>query len=96
MPSAQPKVFNIKKDRVDHWLKMGALPSDTVAVLLKKEGFADMDKYMEPRNKKRSKKKEAKEAPKAAEAAPKEEVKEESPKKEPEKAEEPKPEEPEK
>jgi small subunit ribosomal protein S16 len=99
VPSAQPKVFNVKKDRIEHWIKMGALPSDTVAALLKKEGFADMDKYMEPRNKKRSKKKEAKEAPVQAPksegpAKTEEAVKtEEKPSKEEPKKEESKPEE---
>ena len=33
-PVAQPKQLNIKHDRVSHWLKNGAQPSDTVKRLL--------------------------------------------------------------
>ncbi len=97
VPSAQPKILTLNKERIQHWLSVGAQPSDTVAALLKKEGFADMDKFMEPRNKKRRGKKEpaeeaapaeapkaetpAEEAP-AKEEAPKEEAKEEPAKEE--------------
>lgn len=35
-PVAQPATVNLKYDRVDHWVKAGARPSDTVARLLKK------------------------------------------------------------
>jgi small subunit ribosomal protein S16 len=34
-PVSQPKQIHIKHDRVQHWLKNGAQPSDTVARLLK-------------------------------------------------------------
>ena len=34
-PVAKPKQVVIKHDRVDHWIKNGAQPSDTVARLLK-------------------------------------------------------------
>jgi small subunit ribosomal protein S16 len=34
-PVAQPKVVNLKHERIAHWLKNGAQPSDTVARLLK-------------------------------------------------------------
>jgi len=30
------KVFNMERDRYTHWLKVGALPSDTVRTLTKK------------------------------------------------------------
>jgi small subunit ribosomal protein S16 len=33
-PVAQPKQLHIKRERVDHWLKSGAQPSDTVKKLL--------------------------------------------------------------
>jgi small subunit ribosomal protein S16 len=33
-PVAQPKQLHIKQDRVSHWLKNGAQPSDTVKRLL--------------------------------------------------------------
>ncbi len=34
-PVAQPTQVNLKHDRIAHWLKNGAQPSDTVARLLK-------------------------------------------------------------
>jgi small subunit ribosomal protein S16 len=35
-PVAQPHVVNLKHERIAHWLKNGAQPSDTVARLLRK------------------------------------------------------------
>lgn len=55
-PAATPKEVKIDLDRVKHWIKMGAQPSDTVAVLLKKLGAENMDMYITPRDKKHSKK----------------------------------------
>ena len=34
-PISQPHVVNLKHDRIEHWLKKGAQPSDTVSRLLK-------------------------------------------------------------
>jgi len=34
-PRKQPAVIELKPDRIEHWLKVGAKPSDTVARLLK-------------------------------------------------------------
>lgn len=34
-PVAQPQIVSLKHDRIEHWLKNGAQPSDTVARLLK-------------------------------------------------------------
>jgi len=34
-PVAKPKVIDLKHDRIAHWMKNGAQPSDTVARLLK-------------------------------------------------------------
>ena len=34
-PVAQPAQVNLKHERIAHWLKSGAQPSDTVARLLK-------------------------------------------------------------
>ncbi len=70
VPQVQPKIFKIDKERVQHWLKMGAQSSDTMAVLLKKNGFADMDKFIAPRNRKRKGKKAPAEETPAAAAAP--------------------------
>ncbi|MFA6305436.1 MAG: 30S ribosomal protein S16 [Candidatus Gracilibacteria bacterium] len=57
-PADKPKVLEVNIERVKHWISVGAKPSDTVAVLLKKNGFEGMDKYIEPRNKKRKSKKD--------------------------------------
>lgn len=55
-PTTPDKPFTIDSERVKHWISVGARPSDTVATLLKKQGFEGMEQYMEPRNKKRKKK----------------------------------------
>ena len=34
-PISKPKAINLKHDRIAHWMKNGAQPSDTVARLLK-------------------------------------------------------------
>jgi small subunit ribosomal protein S16 len=34
-PLTKPATLQLKQERVEHWLKMGAKPSDTVARLLK-------------------------------------------------------------
>jgi small subunit ribosomal protein S16 len=34
-PVAQPQIISLKHDRIEHWMKSGAQPSDTVARLLK-------------------------------------------------------------
>ena len=38
-PSKEPAVMNVKKDRVEHWIKNGAKPTDTVRSILKKAGM---------------------------------------------------------
>lgn len=38
-PSKEPAVMNVKTERVDHWMKNGAKPSDTVRSILKKAGM---------------------------------------------------------
>ncbi len=103
-PADDPKVFKVNTDRVKYWISVGATPSDSVAVLLKKEGLEGMEKYIAPRDKQRKKKKEGKKeekpaaAPPAEEAKPAEAPKEgapaEAPKEEAPKAEEPPKEEP--
>jgi small subunit ribosomal protein S16 len=35
-PSRKPAVFNIKRDRLDYWVKHGAQMSSTIASLVKK------------------------------------------------------------
>lgn len=62
IPYKNPKVLEINKERVEYWIKHGAQPTDTVASLLKKQGFANMDMYIKPKNKKRKNKKGGDEA----------------------------------
>ena len=38
-PAYDPAKVTIKTDRVRYWMDQGALPTDTVRSLLKKEGF---------------------------------------------------------
>jgi small subunit ribosomal protein S16 len=35
-PTQQPERIELKVDRVEHWLKVGATPSQTVAMILKR------------------------------------------------------------
>jgi small subunit ribosomal protein S16 len=59
-PTTATKEISLKKDRIEHWISVGAQPSDSVASLLKRQGFKDMDKYiLRPRNLQRKKKKAA-------------------------------------
>ena len=38
-PSKEPPVVKVKSDRIEHWIKMGAKPSETVRSILKKAGL---------------------------------------------------------
>ncbi len=40
-PVSQPKEINVKADRAIHWLLEGAQPTETVAVILKKQGILE-------------------------------------------------------
>jgi small subunit ribosomal protein S16 len=66
LPARTPSVFEHKAERIQHWLSKGAIPSETIARLLKRAGVEGMDKYMHTYTKKKSKK----EAPAEAAAAP--------------------------
>jgi small subunit ribosomal protein S16 len=35
-PTRKPERIQLKQDRIDHWLKVGARPSETVAMLIKR------------------------------------------------------------
>lgn len=78
LPSQKTPVVKIDTDRAAHWIKLGAIPSDTVARLMKKEGAKGMEKYMTTYTKKRSKKAPVEEPAKPSapvtEAAPAEEA----------------------
>lgn len=41
-PRSKPAQVNINKDRVQHWLKQGARPSDSVRTLLRKHLSRDL------------------------------------------------------
>ena len=72
LPATKEKQILLKLERVKYWLSVGAQPSDSVAVLLKKEGVDGMDKFIAPRDKQKKKKNAEEEAP--AEEAPKSEA----------------------
>lgn len=40
-PLTDPPTINIKSERADHWLRVGAQPSEAVARLLTKTGITD-------------------------------------------------------
>lgn len=61
-PAIEGKDLKINSERIKYWLSMGAKPSDSLAVLLKKENFEKMDQFIAPRNKKKKKKEESKTA----------------------------------
>jgi len=83
LPTRNPHVLEFDKERIEHWVKMGARPSDTVARLLKREGVGNMEKFMETytKKKKRKEKKIEEKASKTASSpkANEEEKKEEEP-----------------
>ena len=76
-PVAQPKILELKVDRIKHWISVGAQPSATVHNLLVKEGILTGKKHKSVTltNKRRAKLAEkeaaAEEAKKAAEEAAK-------------------------
>ena len=38
-PLADPAKVSLKQERIKHWIGQGAIPTDTVKSLLKKQGF---------------------------------------------------------
>lgn len=38
-PMVEPNEITLKKERIEYWIGQGAIPSDTVNSLLKKEGL---------------------------------------------------------
>lgn len=76
LPTRDPKVFEHNDERIKQWIAKGAVPSNTIARLLKKSGVAGMEKFITTYTKRPSKNPEVK-APEAkpapapvAEAAP--------------------------
>lgn len=54
LPQRDPAVFEVQKERVTDWVKRGAIPSDTVARLLKKNGVTGMEKFIQRYTKQKS------------------------------------------
>ena len=48
-PQEKNKALDLKKERIEYWMSKGAKPSSSMAALLKKNGFANMDTYIEVR-----------------------------------------------
>jgi small subunit ribosomal protein S16 len=71
LPAQKDPVFKVEAEKIQEWVKKGAIPSDTVARLLRKNGLKDMDKFIKRYPKRRSKNAPPEEvAPKPAPAAP--------------------------
>jgi small subunit ribosomal protein S16 len=69
-PGKDKSQFDIKKERVEYWISKGAKPSATMAGLLKKHGFGNMDQYIPVRKEtSRPKKKEGAKVEAAAKPA---------------------------
>ena len=78
LPTQTPKVLEANVERIQHWISLGAKPSETVASLLKSTGVKDMDQYLSKPNKTGKKKKEPEAKEEVAQEAPaKEDTKEE-------------------
>ena len=68
LPSQKEAVFKVDEEQVSTWEKKGAVPSDTLARLLKKNGVKNMEKFILRYPKRKSK--NAPEEEPAAAAAP--------------------------
>lgn len=66
LPARTPAIFEPKTDRIAEWIGKGAIPSDTVARLLRKHGMSNMDKYISRYAKQKPKKAPPEEAGSAA------------------------------
>lgn len=69
LPARHPHVFEFERERVEHWLKVGAQPSDTAARLLTRAGMKGLEKFITPYTK-RKKKEDVQAAEGAAPAEP--------------------------
>jgi len=71
LPAQDPAVFKVESEKIEGWIGKGAIPSDTVARLLRKNGLKNMDKFIKRYPKRRSKNAPPEEvAPKPVPAAP--------------------------
>lgn len=70
LPTQKVPVIKVDTERAAHWIKLGAVPSNTVARLMKKEGAKGMDGFIKTYTKRVSKNAPVVEAPKPAAPAP--------------------------
>ncbi|MBI3618993.1 30S ribosomal protein S16 [Candidatus Peregrinibacteria bacterium] len=63
LPARDPVQFEHKDERIQHWIGKGAIPSDTVARLLRRAGLSNMEKFIVPYAKQKSKKEATAQAP---------------------------------
>lgn len=55
LPAQDPAVLDIESEKVAMWIGKGAIPSDTVARLLRKNGMKNMEKFIKRYPKRRGK-----------------------------------------
>ena len=55
LPAQKPVIFKPNTDRIAHWISRGAVPSDTLARLLNKEGMKGLEKFIRRYTKRRPK-----------------------------------------
>jgi small subunit ribosomal protein S16 len=55
LPAQKVTGVKVNQERATHWISKGAIPSNTVARILSKQGMKGMEKYMQTYTKKRSK-----------------------------------------
>ncbi len=70
LPAQKDPVFNIESAKIEEWIKKGAIPSDTLARLLRKSGMKNMEKFIQRYPKRKSKSAPAEEPAAPAAAAP--------------------------
>ncbi len=55
LPAQDPSVLKIESEKIQTWIGKGAIPSNTVARLLRKNGMKNMDKFIQRYAKRRNK-----------------------------------------
>lgn len=70
LPAQKDSVFKADSERIAYWVSKGAVPSDTVARMLKRQGAKDMDKFITRYAKRKSKNAPVEEPAKPAPVAP--------------------------
>jgi small subunit ribosomal protein S16 len=68
LPARDPVIFEHNDERIQFWISKGAIPSDTVARMLKRSGMKGLEKFILTYTKQKSKKAVVVEQPAAAPA----------------------------